>query len=284
MGAQVCTGDGSGYGACTCSPSSGAAGGSDSAGTSGSAGATSAGGSGGTSQGGSSGVQGIAGAGTAGAGGSGVAGSAGSSPVDAGSPPVDASVPDGNVGTPTDGGYTGRLVSVQIKDAIIAPGMADGSDWDGIGMVDPSVVQEVAAALLESDPAAAVIAALANPVLDTVDKPDPYGDAQITVYGVTYAPNALVTRDNAIPNTFTPIWPSTWEYKNVPIDTDVRISVTLADEDLVYDDPIGDAEINSTDLKAALAAQDKYEVRVDSQTDGQLLFIGISVVEQQGVQ
>jgi hypothetical protein len=282
-GAQVCSADGSGYGACTCSPA-GSAGASGSAGTLGSAGATSPGGSGGVSQGGSAGSQGAAGAGTAGAAGSGASGTSGSIPVDAGSPPVDASIPDGNVATPTDGGYTGRLVSVQIKDAIIAPGMADGSDWDGIGMVDPTVVQEVAAALMESDPAAAVIAALANPVLDSVDKPDPYGTAQLTAYGTTFAPVALVTRDNAIPNTFTPIWPSTWQYKNIPIDTDVRISVDLWDEDLVDDDPIGDPEINSNDLKTALAAQDKYEVRVGGQTDGQLLFIGISVVEQQGVQ
>jgi hypothetical protein len=178
----------------------------------------------------------------------------------------------------------GRLVTVQIKDAIIAPGMSDHSDWDGIGTVDPSVVQAVAQALLASDPAAAVVAALTNPVLDNVDKPDPYGSAQLTVYGVTYAPDALATMDQALPNTFQPIWPSTWLYKNIPIDSDVRIGVDLWDLDLVEDDTIGSAEINSTDLKAALTAQKKYEVRVDDQTNGQLLFIGISVVEQQGVQ
>ena len=69
---------------------------------------------------------------------------------------------------------------------------------------------------------------------------------------------------------------------NVPVDSDVRIAVTLWDLDLVNDDPIGSVEINSSDLKDALAAQQKFEVRVDDQTDGQLLFIGISVVQQQG--
>jgi hypothetical protein len=225
------------------------------------------------------------GSGTAGTGGApddpNVTGFAGSSAVDAGAPLIDAGIADEDVSPPSDGGYTGRLVTIQIKDAIIAPGKADGSNWDGIGKVDSSVVQAVAAALLESDPAAKVVAALANPVLSNVDEPDPYGTAQLTAFGMTLAPDVRVTRESAIPDTFTPIWPSTFEYKNVPIDTDVRISVDLWDKDLLDDDPIGDAEINSTDLRAALAAQNKYEVRVDGQTDGQLLFIGIEVVQQE---
>lgn len=94
----------------------------------------------------------------------------------------------------------------------------------------------------------------------------------------------LAQRSDAIQDTYTPIWPYGWYYTNVPIDSDVRITVQLWDEDLVDDDPIGTAQINASDLKAALAAQDKFEVRVDDQTDGQLLFIGISVIEQQGLQ
>jgi hypothetical protein len=233
---------------------------------------------------GTAGNQGDDGSGSAGTGAPndpGLPGFAGSSVVDAGAPLVDAGIADEDVSPPSDGGYTGRLVTIQIKDAIVAPGKADGSNWDGLGKVDSSVVQAVAAALLESDPAAKVVAALANPVLGNVDKPDPYGTAQLTAYGMTFAPDVRVTRDSAIRDTFTPIFPSTFAYKNVPIDTDVRISVDLWDKDLLDDDPIGDAEINSTDLRAALAAQNKYEVRVDGQTDGQLLFVGIEVVQQE---
>jgi hypothetical protein len=39
----------------------------------------------------------------------------------------------------------------------------------------------------------------------------------------------------------------------------------------------------STPAMNALAAQQKFYVRVDDQTDGQLLFIGISVVQQPGL-
>ena len=92
----------------------------------------------------------------------------------------------------------------------------------------------------------------------------------------------LADEADAIQDSYTPIWPYGWYYTNVPIDSDVRIGVTLIDSDLVNDDPIGTAEINSTDLKDALAAQDKFYVRVDSQTDGQLLLIGITVVQQAG--
>jgi hypothetical protein len=63
----------------------------------------------------------------------------------------------------------------------------------------------------------------------------------------------------------------------------VRILVELWDDDLVNDDPIGAAEINSTDLMDALVAQQKFYVRVDDQTEGQLLFLGISVVQQAGL-
>ena len=45
---------------------------------------------------------------------------------------MDAAAPDGTVSAPpVDGGYTGRLATVQIVDAIIAPGKADGTAWDG---------------------------------------------------------------------------------------------------------------------------------------------------------
>ena len=109
-----------------------------------------------------------------------------------------------------------------------------------------------------------------------------YGWAQATVFGVTGDEYSLAQASEAVQDNYTPIWPDVWRYVNVPIDSDVRILVSLWDSDLVNDDPIGAPEINSTDLMNALTAQRKYEVRVDDQTDGQLLFIGISVVQQAG--
>jgi hypothetical protein len=185
-------------------------------------------------------------------------------------------------GGTSDGGYTGRLVSVVITDSIIAPSMANGSNWDGPGMIDPSVTQEVAQALGASDPAAAVLAVLAGPALQNLDQPDPYGDAYATVFGVPGAKGDLASSAAPESNTFHPIWHTTWYFGNIPIDSDVRITVELSDSDLVYDDPIDTVEINSTDLKAALAAQQNYEVQTNDQGQGQLLFVGISVTQQSG--
>jgi hypothetical protein len=181
-----------------------------------------------------------------------------------------------------DAGYGGRLVTVKIIDAVIAPGKKDGTDWDDSGTVDPAVAQAISGALAGPTPLADVLAALANPALAAVDKPDPYGSAELTVYGMTMEQVALETRDGAIPNTFIPIWPRAWHYQNIPLDTDVRIGIDLWDQDVVDDDAIGHAELNSNDLNAALTAREKLEVQVSHQTSDQLLFVGITVVEQSG--
>jgi len=195
----------------------------------------------------------------------------------------DAAVSDGNVSTPpADGGYTGRWVSVTIKGAIIAPAKADGNPWDGFGSVDQGVLQAVADALVGTNPVAAVLAALGNPALLAVSKPDPYGWAQASAFGTIGDAYWLAEKPPAMQDTVTPTWPYGWYYQNVPIDSDVRIAVTVIDDDLSSDDAIGSAEINSNDLKDALAAQQRFEVRVDDQTAGQLLFIGISVIQQPG--
>ncbi len=298
MGAQVCNASGSGYDTCTCSGGSGTGGATGSVGTSGTAGATGSGGSAAT--GGSTGGRGGSGvAGTTGSGGSasakgGAGGGAGTTgaggATGAGGQNVDAGTKtDGNVSSSTDGGssYTGRWVSVQIVDEIVAPGKADGTAWDGTATIPDSVLNALGTALAGGDPVGGTLAVLAGPDLNNaisnLDKPDPYGYAQATTFGVTGDAYWLADRADAIQDDYTPIWPYGWHYTNVPIDSDVRILVELWDEDLIDDDAIGAAEINSTDLMNALAAQEKFYVRVDGQTDGQLLFIGISVVQQTGL-
>jgi hypothetical protein len=265
-GAQVCSADGSGYEPCMCTGT-------------GSGGALGAGG-----------VQGTGGSpsgGTTGSAGRGGATGAGGQNVDAGVPIRDAATADGKVSTPVDGGYSGRWVTVQIVDAIIAPGKADGTTWDGFGTIPSDVLTDVDQALAAINPVEGILAVLAGPALNgaliSVDKPDPYGVAQATTFGVVGDTYWIVDRTHALPDTYTPIWP-TFGYTNVPIDSDVRIAVEIWDQDISDDDPIGVAQINSADLKAALAAQAKYEVRVDDQTDGQLLFIGVSVVQQAGLE
>jgi hypothetical protein len=257
--------------------------GTGSAGTTGSGGATGAAGT--TGAGGATGSAGSVGnAGTSGNPGSGGSstGAAGRGGAGGAASTAGSTGTGGATGTGGSGGYNGRLVTVVITDSIIAPGMADGTNWDGPGNVDPSVVQAVAAALLMSNAAAQVVSVLSGPALDNLDKPDPYGDAYATVFGVPGPMGDLASADAPASNTFHPIWHTTWYFGNIPIDSDVRITVELMDADLIYPDPIETVELNSTDLQAALAAQQAYEVRVDDQGQHQLLFVGISVTQQSG--
>ena len=66
-------------------------------------------------------------------------------------------------------------------------------------------------------------------------------------------------------------------WKNVPLGHGARAKLTLFDKDLTKSEPIGTAEITEQDMQAALAAGKVYQVRVDDQTNRQLLFIAISV-------
>jgi hypothetical protein len=277
-GAQVCSSNGSGYGECTGSAGSGGAVGSGGATDSGSAlGSGGLPGSGGSpGLGGSSGTGGSRSGGHAGSGAAGTTSTGGQAP-DAGTSLYDGGSADGG------GGYSGRWVSIQIVDAIIGPAEdAQGTPWDGPGTVDPSIIENVSEALVGANPAATVLAVLANPALAVFDPPDPYGTVQATAFGVTgpiYP--GLASSANPVPNTYNPIWPTGgFTYTGVPIDRDVRITVSLKDSDLVFDDTIGVAVMNSDDFKAALAARQKYEVPVSDQTNNLLLFIGIEVVEQ----
>jgi hypothetical protein len=160
--------------------------------------------------------------------------------------------------------------------------MYDGSNWDGIGSVDPAVTQAVAVALVGANPAANVLAALAAPALANVDKPDPFGDASVTAFGIPGPSGPLASVDIPASNTFHPLWQTGWTFVNIPIDSDVRITVRLWDADLLDHDSIETVELNSTDLKAALSAQQTLEIRVDDQGTYQLLFVGISVTQQAG--
>jgi hypothetical protein len=244
-------------------------GGSMTGGTSGSAGTTGSTGTGGklTGAGGSSGTTGSAG--STGTGGSGGA-------------PVNCT---GSI-------YNGRYVSVTFKDAIIGPGKVDQTSWDvgsagGTFRIPDDVLNALGTALAGGDPVGGSIAVLAGPALnsaiDATAKPDAFGTVSGTAFGTMTDVFDLAQRSEAIQNNYTPIWPRNgFTLINAPIDCDVRLDVTLQDEDILDDDPIASVEINSNDLKDALSAQQKFYVRVDDQSVQQLLFLGITVVQQPG--
>ncbi len=172
-----------------------------------------------------------------------------------------------------------RVVSVQVLDAVISPGKATKDAWDGFGTVPDSVWSGLAAALGAPAPAGAVIAFLGGQAVAALEKPDPFGTASIHSQSVANSgvEISLATTSNNLEDTLLPSWPTPPRWDNVPLTSDLRVRITLLDEDLSNHDPIGVVELNASDLDAAARANQLYEVRVDDQSNGQLLFVGVSV-------
>lgn len=175
-------------------------------------------------------------------------------------------------------------VNIALIDATVAPGTTQGKVWDGPGMASPETIQAVSR-LLASAPArgkagaaaraGAVVGEITAAIAAAVAPPDPKGHAELLVGG-TSRRLALPERQD----TFRPTW-SNASFDQVPLVEGLRLRVQLFDaDDIGSDDPIGTAELNYDDVVAALSHEQVVQVRVDQQTQGQLLFIGISVTER----
>jgi hypothetical protein len=191
---------------------------------------------------------------------------------------TEQSDPDG--GTPDT--ELPKFVTIEIVGATVAPFKADQTPWDGIGTINEEVIEGLGKALASTNPYTSVIAYLAGPIvngaLDAFDKPDPYGNAKVFVSGSWSAPITLASRDGAIDDTFTPQWSDPPSWNHIPLDSNLRVQVSLTDADLSNDDGIGVAEIPHDEIVAALTGQTIRQVNVATQTQNQLLFVGISVV------
>jgi hypothetical protein len=165
-------------------------------------------------------------------------------------------------------------LTIEVVSALIGPSKVDHTEWDGPGKIPDSVVTGLAAAL-GAGQFAPVLSYMATEAAKAVSKPDPFGFMEVNAEGQWVSYQGLVTVDD----TFTPQWPGPPGWTGVPYSKSLRIRVNLSDEDVAYDDPIGVAEINGSDIAAAWAAQKVYQVRVAEQTSNQILYIGISVTE-----
>jgi len=187
---------------------------------------------------------------------------------------------------PPPGGYTGRFATVLVEDAVIGPGKEDGTTWDpGFGSIPSKVFNDLSNALAETDPVAAVLVVLSEPLLtqaiDATQKPDIYGTLRLDGLGMIGTEYWLAERDLRTEDSFTPAFPGPVGYQQVPIDADVRLRIHLLDADaLDADDEVGTFVVNGAAMRAALLAQTKYEVRVADQTTNQVLFVGISVLQE----
>lgn len=155
----------------------------------------------------------------------------------------------------------------------------DGKTWDG-GSVSPEVLtavkdnMEKILAFFGSAQYAALIpvaSSLVNYILGVTAPPDPKGTATLTTGGV---PDAFTLSEKS--NTLNPSWPGV-EWTDVIIDNASKLTVSLLDADLTYDDTIGTATVFGPDLMKALAFGDELPVPVSKQGKGGILLIHVVV-------
>jgi hypothetical protein len=82
-------------------------------------------------------------------------------------------------------------------------------------------------------------------------------------------------------DTFTPQFQGPPSWSHVAFDGSTRLAVELKEKDLlVADDAVGTFVIGPRDMLEALHAGKVHQVRVDDQTNGQVLFAAISVMAE----
>lgn len=172
-------------------------------------------------------------------------------------------------------------VHIALIDATIAPGTAQGKSWDGSSQVSFDVLQNVSKLLAtmptqgrvqDATRAGAVVAEIGAAIASRFVPPDPKGYVDLLVAGTS---RRLVLREQQ--DTFHPTWAGI-AFDQVPLVEGLRMRVQLFDaDDFGSDDPIGTAELTYDDIVEALSYEQVVQIRVDSQTQGQLLFLGISV-------
>jgi hypothetical protein len=172
-----------------------------------------------------------------------------------------------------------KVITIRILDAVIGPGKADGTQWDGMGTVPQDVIDMVAG-FISTGSLEGIVSYLTGVAVSTLSKPDPLGTAIIDngngfdIAGLV----VLANEGNNTEDTFTPIWPNGGKkWGPVPFVPSVKFQFIIYDEDLVNNDDIGVALVDFDDLMAAWADGNKYWVNVADQTSRQLIAIGLTV-------
>lgn len=165
-------------------------------------------------------------------------------------------------------------VTIILEQVLIRPYIvADGTNWDGLGSASQGVVDSVTTALLGASPYAQVLSILVDQLNANTAAPDSFGTATLFVDG-SPSEQALPLIDDE----YVPVFGVSWESVPFSEAQDVRLRVSLTDQDVSDNDQIGVATVSHDDLLSALAAGDTYPANVSEQGNGQILFITVQVI------
>jgi hypothetical protein len=179
----------------------------------------------------------------------------------------------GASGAESYGGSLPASGRVMLHGVTIAPSKFGGELWDGMGTLEPSQIDLFGNLIRGRVPYVEIAKALAAPANEALDKPDVKGRARLI--GALDGATVLLTGQ---PDTFTPQFQGPPTFRDVPFDGSSRLGVELFDDDMVDDDPVGSFQLGPDEMLEAFRAGNVYQVRVDTQTNGQVIFAAISVL------
>ncbi len=170
-------------------------------------------------------------------------------------------------------------VNLEILGVLVGPAKASGEAWDGGGFISQATLNAVFEAMIGDSPYSDVLSVMTSAGIAALAMPDPMGVAEIDVGNGFETPTSLAVAANNTENTFAPTWPAPPPpgWIQAPVSPQLRVRITLEDEDVVFHDAIGTAVLTYDHILATWNKGGAAHIAVDDQTDGQLLFVTLAV-------
>jgi hypothetical protein len=168
------------------------------------------------------------------------------------------------------------FVTFRVVDVMIAPTRLDGKPWDrGTGFEDPSIRDRIVTGMnraLNAKGAYDAASVALGRLGDAWGRPDVGGSASVDPGDGKQETRSLEGEKNSL----TPRFVARWEH--IPLTHWTTVRMYFVDKDAVGSGDIGAVVLSPLDLAAALKENGAvHHLRVDDQTNGQILFVGISV-------
>lgn len=181
----------------------------------------------------------------------------------------------------TEGTCEPTRVGIYPVNALVAPGKADGTEWDADRYLPRWVWDELDAARRQG--VSSLYAFMADMRRMDWTRPDPYGYGFLSTDGYRYDERytvALAERGYQDLDVFDPEWRGAVGWSGVRFDTRLMVALDIWDEDVRSDEDIGFVELDFWALREALHRGGVTYFDVYDQTAGQLLLVGVEVVPE----
>lgn len=168
-------------------------------------------------------------------------------------------------------------VGIYVHGALVAPGRADGMEWDAPYAVPHSTWIELGNA--RRGGVDALFRFMDSVARAGYSAPDVFGFAYMAVDG-RWDDRLTISLGPTRRDSFEAIWTRPAGWTDVPFHEDLWIAVDLFDEDRDGDESIGLVEIDAWGLREALHLGGVVWFDAFDATEGQLLLLGIEMVSE----